>query len=303
MIFVLISIIVGCTIYLLSRINNLDAQVKHLREELFKLQGQLFQQLKNAPAPLEPTEHSAPPSQRRPLAEVIKESLAQPPQASEPPNNLAQPQAASLNQGAVLNQGALPNEVALQPASTDLMSSFVAADTSATDIDPASNIDHLPNIDPVPDIRPAPSIPPSAQGAPSRSASIAQNKPRARPVAPRTPTALENLFAAVTGFFTQGNPIVRVGMVIMFFGVSFLVKYAAGQGLFPIELRLTGVLLVAATLLVFGWKTRERPGGYGLVLQGGGIAVIYLTLFAAAKLYGLIPLGVAFGLLFCVVLN
>ncbi|RYY02064.1 MAG: DUF2339 domain-containing protein [Gammaproteobacteria bacterium] len=111
----------------------------------------------------------------------------------------------------------------------------------------------------------------------------------------------DKIFSAVRRFFTEGNPIVRIGMVVMFFGVSFLVKYASGQGLFPIEFRLTGVIVGAIALLIVGWKTRARPGSYGLVLQGGGIAVIYLTLFAAAKIYGLIPLGLAFGLLFLVV--
>ncbi|MFO1387753.1 DUF2339 domain-containing protein [Cellvibrio sp.] len=118
---------------------------------------------------------------------------------------------------------------------------------------------------------------------------------------PREPSIGEKIFFMVRRFFTEGNPIVNIGMVIMFFGVSFLVKYASGQGYFPIELRLTGVILGAIALLIFGWKTRTRAGNYGLVLQGGGIAIIYLTLFAAAKMYGLIPLGAAFGLLFCVV--
>jgi uncharacterized membrane protein len=126
--------------------------------------------------------------------------------------------------------------------------------------------------------------------------------PPAPPPAPREPGLIDKAFDAVRRFFTEGNPIVRIGMVVMFFGVSFLVKYASGQGLFPIEFRLTGVVLGAIALLVVGWKTRLRQGSYGLVLQGGGIAVIYLTLFAAAKIYGLIPLGIAFALLFLVVM-
>ncbi len=122
------------------------------------------------------------------------------------------------------------------------------------------------------------------------------------PPQPRTPGLAEKFIDGVIRFFTQGNPIVRVGMVVMFFGMSFLVKYASSQGLLPIELRLTGVILAATALLIFGWKTRQRAGGYGLVLQAGGIAVIYLTLFASASLYKLLPLSLAFGLLFVVVL-
>lgn len=132
------------------------------------------------------------------------------------------------------------------------------------------------------------------------------SKPKATlpipPVQPREPDLGDKIFSAVRRFITESNPIAIIGAVVIFLGISFLAKYAAGQGYFPIELRLTGIVFGAIALLVFGWKTRSRVGSYGLVLQGSGIAIIYLTLFAAAKLYGLIPLGIAFGLLFVVVI-
>lgn len=169
---------------------------------------------------------------------------------------------------------------------------------------------HAEDITPRPQTTPAPPVAP-ASTAPSTvttpTPAPSQNRPTTpinRPVSPpppSQPSLLDNMVLAVRNFFTQGNPIVRIGMVIMFFGVSFLVKYASGQGLLPIELRLSAVILVAVALLVFGWRTRLRPGGYGLVLQGGGIAIIYLTLFAAAKMYQLMPLSLAFALLFVVV--
>ncbi|RYY75348.1 MAG: DUF2339 domain-containing protein [Gammaproteobacteria bacterium] len=134
------------------------------------------------------------------------------------------------------------------------------------------------------------------------SASAPKQPTLAKVAEPREPDLSDKIALAVRKFFTEGNPIVRIGMVVMFFGVSFLVKYASGQGLFPIEFRLTGIVVGAIALLVFGWRTRLRPGAYGLVLQGGGVAIIYLTLFAAAKIYGLIPLAIAFGILFLVVM-
>src|SRR5690606_7689427 len=89
----------------------------------------------------------------------------------------------------------------------------------------------------------------------------------------------------VRRFFLEGNPIVRVGMVVMLFGLGFLAKYAASAGMFPIHLRLAIIALIAIALLIIGWRTREKKNGYGLVLQGGGVAALYLTVFAAAKLY------------------
>jgi uncharacterized membrane protein len=125
--------------------------------------------------------------------------------------------------------------------------------------------------------------------------------------APQAPVSAEpNLFekgiAYVNRFFTEGNPIVRIGMVVMFFGLSFLVKYASNQGLLPIELRMAAVAAVAIALIGLGWKTRLKEGGYGLVLQGGGIAALYLTVFAAAKMYSLMPTGAAFALMFIIVM-
>ncbi|WP_425641300.1 DUF2339 domain-containing protein [Marinomonas gallaica] len=118
----------------------------------------------------------------------------------------------------------------------------------------------------------------------------------------KAPSLFTKASEKVRDFFFQGNPVVRVGMLVLFFGLSFLAKYASGAGLFPIELRLTVIALVAIGLLGLGWKTRTRHNGYGLILQGGGIAALYLTLFAAGKLYTLMPTSLAFGLMFVIVL-
>lgn len=111
------------------------------------------------------------------------------------------------------------------------------------------------------------------------------------------PSMLDTLVSKVTGFFLTGNPIVRIGVVVLFFGVAFLLKYAADQNLFPIELRLAGVAAAGIGLAVLGWRLRERNRMYALVVQGGGIGILYLTVFAAARLYGVIPMGFAFALM------
>jgi uncharacterized membrane protein len=122
---------------------------------------------------------------------------------------------------------------------------------------------------------------------------------------PRQPNAVEKaaekLQQYLQRFFTEGNPIVRIGMVVMFFGLSFLVKYAANQGMFPLELRMAIVAAIALALIGLGWKNRAREGGFGLVLQGGGIAALYLTVFAAAKMYALMPTGAALALMLVIV--
>lgn len=131
-----------------------------------------------------------------------------------------------------------------------------------------------------------------------------QSKPKAKTVSKvhgYEPTAVDKAISFVVKFFSEGNPVVRVGMVILFFGLSFLVMYAANKGYFPIELRLSLVGAIAISLIGLGWKTRNKEGGYGLVLQGGGIAGLYLTLFAASKFYFVLPLKLTFALMFVVV--
>ncbi len=104
-------------------------------------------------------------------------------------------------------------------------------------------------------------------------------------------------FQRVSGFFTGGNPVLRAGIVILFFGVSFLVKYAAQRGLLPLEFRLAAAAAGGFILLATGWRLRWKEGGYGLVLQGGGIGILYLVVFGAGRLYGLLPPLFAFVLL------
>ncbi len=101
----------------------------------------------------------------------------------------------------------------------------------------------------------------------------------------------------VEQWLAGGNLLVKIGVLVLFVGVAFLVRYAAEREILPIEVRLAGVALGAVVLLVIGWRLRNRRRAYALVLQGGAVAVLYLTIFGAMRLYGLIPPSLAFLLL------
>ncbi|MEP7069080.1 MAG: DUF2339 domain-containing protein [Usitatibacter sp.] len=121
------------------------------------------------------------------------------------------------------------------------------------------------------------------------------------PETPRTPAAKAPARPAKPNFiiewFTGGNTIVRVGLVVLFVGLAFLIKYSVEHQLVPVELRVAAVAAVGLALLILGWKLRARRAGYALSLQGAGVAVLYLTIFGALRLYGLIPAGMAFVML------
>jgi uncharacterized membrane protein len=122
----------------------------------------------------------------------------------------------------------------------------------------------------------------------------------AKPIEPETPNP-------IVAWFMGGNTIVRVGLVILFVGLAFLIKYAADNQMLPPELRVAGVAAAGIALLFVGWRLRESRRGYALSLQGAGVAVLYLTFLGAMRLYHLIPAEAAFFLLaaiavFCAIL-
>ena len=113
------------------------------------------------------------------------------------------------------------------------------------------------------------------------------------------PSVVEALFRNALRWFTTGNVPVKVGVVLSLFGVGFLVKEGIDRQwvVLPIEYRLMLVALFGIGLLALGWRLRARNRIYALSVQGGGIGVLYLTIFASFSLYDLLPAAVAFPLL------
>jgi uncharacterized membrane protein len=94
----------------------------------------------------------------------------------------------------------------------------------------------------------------------------------------------------------SGNIVAKVGSVILFFGIAFLLKYAYDRTVFPPEARLVAVALAGFALIGIGWKLLATRRLYGLILQGAGTGVLYLDVFFALRWFGLVSPGVAFAL-------
>ncbi len=126
----------------------------------------------------------------------------------------------------------------------------------------------------------------------------------AQPAQPQTPPAGPDPVTALVQRARQwllgGNTIVRLGVLILFVGLAFLAKYAVDNALLPPELRLAGIAAAGIALFVGGVRLRrqgEDKLAYALTLQGAGVAVLYLTVFAAFRLYQFLPPMAAFALL------
>jgi uncharacterized membrane protein len=105
-------------------------------------------------------------------------------------------------------------------------------------------------------------------------------------------------FTAARNWLFEGNLVAKIGLLILFIGVSFLLKYAAARVTVPIELRLAGIVLADLGALAWAWRIRTSNKGVSLPLQGTCMAVLMLVVFGAFRIYHLIPSGLAFGLLF-----
>ena len=160
----------------------------------------------------------------------------------------------------------------------------------------ASGVESTIAVDPA---RPAPTPPPlpgTARPVGETAESDRGPAASASPRAPSEPAWDARIIASVKRWFTEGNVPVKIGVLVLMFGVGAALKLAAEKGYFTlsIEARLIVIAIAALAGLALGWRERIRKPAFGLSLQGGAIGVLLLTVFAAYRLYSLLPSGLAF---------
>lgn len=104
----------------------------------------------------------------------------------------------------------------------------------------------------------------------------------------------------VKSWLIGGNPILRIGAFVLFLGLAFLLRFTSQHVYVPVEFRYTAVAAAGLALTIIGWLLRFRNSNYALILQGTGIAVFYLTVFAALKLNPILSPIAAFAILIAV---
>ena len=105
----------------------------------------------------------------------------------------------------------------------------------------------------------------------------------------------------LTWLIDEGNIWVCTGVLLFLVGFGLLFSYAVHLGLLTLEMRLTGAAVTGLLMVAFGFRMRLRRRAYALVLQGGGMGVLYLVVLAAAKFHSastnvpILPEGPAVG--------
>ena len=142
---------------------------------------------------------------------------------------------------------------------------------------------------------------PAKPAEPVKVVETAKTYAPAKPPEPPQPSAIEKLvwsaFAAAKNWLLGGNTAVRIGLLVLFMGLAWLLKYASERYAPPVELRYIGVAIAALVLLALGWRLRLKKPPFALMLQGGGIAILYLTTFSAVRLHALLPSEWAFAVM------
>ncbi|MDO4427451.1 MAG: DUF2339 domain-containing protein [Moraxella sp.] len=101
----------------------------------------------------------------------------------------------------------------------------------------------------------------------------------------------------VLAWFSKGNPILKVGIALLFLGLAFLLKLASHYIETPIWLRYLAVGVSGLVATGVGLRLTQKRREYGLILQGFGLAVMYLTTLASLKLAHLLSPTTAFVLM------
>lgn len=180
------------------------------------------------------------------------------------------------------------------PATTPMAAAPVQPAETVMESDPAP----IPVAAPEPEPKPKPTpVNPWRSHTPQNAASAGKIVEREVPVAAAQPSAFGGVMSSLVRWFMQGNPLAKLGILLLFLGLSFLLRYTVEHSLFPLELRLVAAALFAIVLLAIGWRLRHKQPIYALILQGGATGALYLTVFGAFRLWQMLPMTLAFVLL------
>jgi uncharacterized membrane protein len=145
---------------------------------------------------------------------------------------------------------------------------------------------------PPPRVTPSPVVPSSPHTSPPPQAAA----PAARPAPAAQPAVLPAAIRTRADLETEigSRWALVVGVLVLVLGVAFFVKYAFDRHWVSETLRVGAGTLAGGAVLAVGLRLAGRGYPlYGRLVAGGGLAILYVSAYAASALYALVPPGVA----------
>ena len=136
---------------------------------------------------------------------------------------------------------------------------------------------------------------PAAAPAPPPAEAIRSEPPPLVAPAPEDDEDVEELEGQI-----GGRLMLYAGMIVLVLGVAFFLRYAFEHEWMSPAVRVALGAVAGSAMAAGGYRLADRYRAYGLFLTGGGLAVLYLSAYAALNLYQLINAPIAFGLLLAI---
>tara|TARA_B100000427_G_scaffold97067_1_gene79904 strand:- start:3591 stop:5513 length:1923 start_codon:yes stop_codon:yes gene_type:complete len=88
--------------------------------------------------------------------------------------------------------------------------------------------------------------------------------------------------------YLGGNWLVRIGIFALILGVGFFLQHAFSNNWINHQSQIATGILISCVLIFFGDFFAKRYPIYSFALSGGGVAVLYLTIFIGSTVYEII---------------
>jgi len=112
----------------------------------------------------------------------------------------------------------------------------------------------------------------------------------------RQPTAIEREWEQILG----GNWLARIGVLSLIIGTGFFLKFAFDRNWLGPTGRVILGIVAGLVMLAGGHYWRKKYPIFAQTISGGGIALLYLSIFAAFAMFNLIDFYLAVALLFII---
>ncbi len=111
----------------------------------------------------------------------------------------------------------------------------------------------------------------------------------AGPASPPSQRAASRLTPLDSERWVGQRVLLGIGVVALLLAAGYLLKLSFDRNWISPDMRCLGGVAAGVVVGALGWRLEPRYRTYGAALVGAGAGIIYLSIWAASKLYGVLP--------------